>query len=109
MYLSTTEKTKIELKELTIRFLTFNYFAIRRIIKREFLPEKNEHILDLGCGTGILAPLFSKDQYVGIDLDKKLISFAKGKYPQYQFLQADSSKLRFSSKSFDKIIIIGVI
>lgn len=95
-------------KELILRILTINYFVIKKVIKKEFSLKKNEKILDLGCGTGILAQLFKPKNYIGIDIDRTLVAYSKKKYPLYEFYEADSSKF-VSNASIDKILVVGVI
>lgn len=72
---------------------------------------KGDKVLDLGCGNGRLTELL-KDldiKYIGIDSSEKLISLAKKKYPNYEFLKADALKLPFENNSFDKVISIAVL
>lgn len=45
----------------------------------------NCKILDFGCGNGRLARNFSSGNYLGVDINKKLLSEAKEKNPQYRF------------------------
>lgn len=42
-------------------------------------PARNEHVLDLGCGPGVLAPHVSRAgaRYTGVDASRKLIAFAR--------------------------------
>ena len=80
MNLSSKDKILIKFKELLLRGITFDYFIIKKVIKRELLVLDNEKILDVGCGTGILSPLFAKASYKGIDTDGKLISYARENY-----------------------------
>lgn len=47
------------------------------------------HLVDLGCGSGRLASALHTDMkisYVGIDIVKKLLDYAKSKAPQYEFI-----------------------
>lgn len=99
---------KASFKEFILRILTLNYFVIKKAIKKEFSLNKNEKILDLGCGTGILARLFNPQNYIGIDIDKTLVAYSKKKYPLYEFYEADSSRF-ISNIYFDKILVVGLI
>lgn len=101
-------KLQFFLAYLSIRILTLNYFAIRRIINNFLKTGKYHHVLDFGCGIGILAPLFTPKQYLGFDIDTKAIAYAKNKYPKYSFQVGDATKLKLQKK-FDLILIVGVL
>lgn len=109
MNISAIEKLNILLKELALRILTLNYFIIKRIIKKKIKLKNKEKILDVGCGTGLLAPLFPPKNYFGIDIDSKLIAFAKSRYPKYSFQTKNAAALKFPKETFGRIVIIGVI
>src|SRR4029453_18582554 len=69
------------------RILEFNFVEERRVISQELLPagrpiRKGGHaprVLDLGCGTGELAPIFLKAgySYVGVDIERERIEYAQ--------------------------------
>ncbi|MRH43836.1 methyltransferase domain-containing protein [Aquibacillus halophilus] len=67
-------------------------------------PKPNEHILDLGCGTGDI----SKKLYdhgvnvVGIDKSENMIQRAKSKYPYIKFTVGDATELKYTEE-FDAI------
>ena len=42
-------------------------------------------VLDYGCGEGRLCTSFSKDNYLGVDIDEKLIAHANSTFAQYNF------------------------
>ncbi len=96
------------LSYLFIRVLSFNYFVIRKIISDVLKGQKYNNVLDFGCGIGILAPLFSPKQYLGIDIDPRAITYAKRKYQEYTFRVGDVTKLRLH-KGFDLIVVVGVL
>lgn len=52
-------------------------------------------LLDVGCGTGVLAPpvLEAEASYTGIDVSSKLIGKAKGYHKGVRFLVGDARKL----------------
>lgn len=93
---------------LFIRILSFNYFAVRKIISNVLRTQKYKSVLDFGCGIGILAPLFSPKRYLGFDIDARAIAYAKNKYPEYSFQVSDATKLRLHKK-FDLIVVVGVL
>lgn len=99
----------ILLNEFIIRLITANYFIIKKIISKELPIRNNIKLLDIGCGTGILSPYFSNADYIGIDIDQKLIDFAKKRYPDRTFLTMGGEHNTLPDSSFDFILVVGVI
>ncbi|WP_318506134.1 methyltransferase domain-containing protein [Bacillus sp. T3] len=60
-------------------------------------PQKGEHILDVGCGTGDLAHDISKSgaTVTGIDAAQSMIEAAKEKYPDIHFCVQDGEQFSF--------------
>lgn len=60
-------------------------------------PQKGEHILDVGCGTGDLAHDISKSGAIvtGIDAAQSMIEAAKEKYPTIHFSVQDGEQFSF--------------
>ncbi len=59
------------------------------------VPDKDSIILELGVGTGALTKYIQKtlsgeDCYLGIELDRKLVSCIRGKYPDLKFVRGDA-------------------
>lgn len=102
------DKSQFFLSYLSIRIITFDYFTIKKIISNFLKGHKYKHVLDFGCGIGILAPLFSPKQYLGFDIDAGAIAYAKAKYPKYSFQVGDATKLKLNKK-FDLIVVVGVL
>ncbi len=98
----------IEIKEYILKIITADYFVIKKIIKKEVLVKRNIKVLDIGCGTGILSPLFEKTSYVGIDTDASLVKFASQKY-HHTFKCMSADNLKFPKNYFDAVVVIGVI
>ena len=67
-------------------------------------PQRDEHILDIGCGTGDLANAISKSgaTVTGIDMSQSMIEVAKEKYPHIDFQLMDAEHLAFD-KSFHAV------
>jgi trans-aconitate methyltransferase len=67
-------------------------------------PIKDEHIFDLGCGTGDLANEISQAgaQVTGMDLSETMIGQAQRKYPQIQFFVGDGERFTVDS-TFDAV------
>lgn len=95
-------------KDFILRIITLNYRVFKKIIHKELDLKRGINILDVGSGTGTISPLFSKCNYVGIDVDEKLVDFSKKNYP-FLFKKMDAQKLNFPNNYFDVILILGVI
>ncbi|WP_173427748.1 class I SAM-dependent methyltransferase [Aneurinibacillus tyrosinisolvens] len=67
-------------------------------------PQKNERVLDLGCGTGDLSNEITKRgaTVVGMDMSAPMIERAKDKYPEIKFFVGDAQKFSMEDK-FDAV------
>src|SRR5690606_8148184 len=68
--------------------------------------DKNTHLLDIGCGSGVLTPYIAKTGagYTGVDISPRLISTAKQYHGELgEFKVADARKLTryFEPNRFD--------
>jgi len=72
-------------------------------------PQSGMQILDMGVGTGNLAARFLAHgcDVTGIDFSTRMIEFAKNKYPDAEYYQADlrsDFSSLFSGRKFDRIV-----
>lgn len=86
-----------------------NFVAVRRIVRQRLALDGQRRTLDLGCGTGELAPLFPENGYVGLDLSLRYIDYARRRHPAYRFGVADATAIPLSSGSCDQVLIFGVL
>jgi 2-polyprenyl-3-methyl-5-hydroxy-6-metoxy-1,4-benzoquinol methylase len=83
-----------------------------RLIERLGLPEKQERVLDAGCGSGTISDFLSRHagEVVAIDSNPAAISYATKAYPvsnlQFKLGQFDDLK---NEQPFDRIYCIEVI
>ena len=68
--------------------------------------EKNSKVIEIGCGLGDYSTLFNSN-YIGIDLSKDYIKFAKKKLPNKTFLQMDATNFRLNKK-FNYAFSVGL-
>jgi SAM-dependent methyltransferase len=102
------------------RILEANFREEKRVIGVELLPHarrirreegREPRILDLGCGTGELAPVFLKQgyRYVGIDIEAERIRYAAKTFKKGTFHVMDASQIDYPDGHFDQILVTGVL
>ena len=81
--------------------------AVRSIVSRPGL-----RVLELGIGTGLTAPLYSRDwSVVGVDLSSAMLIQARKRIHELRLqqsvrlLQADGAQLPFDDESFDVVLV----
>jgi SAM-dependent methyltransferase len=78
---------------------------VRKFIQK-YKRSNGKSLLDIGCGTGVHANLFSKYYQVeGLDIDQKMLSVARKNYPKIRFQQGDMVNFKLKSK-FDIIVCL---
>ena len=83
---------------------------------KQLSTSQTDDVLEIGCGQGagarIIYDLFSPQEYVGIDLDPRMIRRAKkraGALPNASFLQGDVANLEFPDSCFDLVVDFGIL
>jgi SAM-dependent methyltransferase len=68
-------------------------------------------IIDLGCGSGAFTAPLRERGYIasGLDIASELISIAKRKFPDIEFVQGDVESISFPSGTFDGALLSGVV
>jgi SAM-dependent methyltransferase len=66
-------------------------------------------VLDVGCGTGISAPLFATTAYIGLDLDAGPLREFRRIYPALPALRADSAALPIATAAADLVLFRAVL
>ena len=62
-----------------------------------------ENVLDLGCGTGRLAPINGKN-YLGLDASFPMLQLAQQKFSTHRWVHGDAHHLPFANGAFDAVI-----
>ncbi|MCB9436578.1 MAG: class I SAM-dependent methyltransferase [Anaerolineales bacterium] len=62
-------------------------------------------VLDVGCGTGLLARYVPTENYLGIDIDQASLAQAQAAFPQHRFLLTDTAP----EDGFNTIVALAVI
>lgn len=85
--------------------------AVLRAMSEELNSKNKLKVLDAGCGTGQLTPMFldtTKYEYTGVDNDINTIKYASFLFPTYNFMVVDiRENLPFKNK-YDLIIVQSV-
>lgn len=89
-----------------VRVLTFNLAVVKGLV----VPYLNreDRLLDLGCGVGAMCILVPPEAYLGIDIDEKAVAYAEVRYPGYSFQVADATSFRPKQK-FGQVMVVGVL
>lgn len=91
----------------------FSIKNLQKIRNNKIVKFFDWDILELGCGTGFipkyLAKNHYKNNYTGIDIDKKNVEYLSNTFPKYNFLYHDLDEVLDLQKQFDTIISSAVI
>lgn len=86
----------------------FDYREEFRFYDRLLKKYNKSSVLEIGCGSGNLAPYFLEAgyDYVGLDLYREMLEVGREHCPQAEFIQGDMRSLDLS-RTFSSIIITG--
>ena len=94
---------------IVLRSILENDFkSIRAVIRRRLRVRQGLRTLDLGCGPGAFADLFSRGDYVGVDMNARYIEHAR-KHRKGAFVVGDARKVDLPDGRFDQILIFGLL
>lgn len=76
--------------------------------------QEGDRILDVGCGTGVLARAIAKrngreDRIVGIDLNEAMLAVARDHSPKIKWQQGNACELPFPDASFQIVLSQGMM
>ena len=85
-----------------------DFKAIRAQIRKDLVLGKGLRTLDLGCGPGAFSDLFDGDDYVGADLHKGYVDWAR-KHRRGTFIACDARSVPLPERRFDQVLIFGLL
>jgi SAM-dependent methyltransferase len=93
-----------------------NYQATRKRLRRVVASLGSSRdepsrpgVLDVGCGTGEFCDLFDPGTYVGVDIYQSYVDFARRRRPKYRFECADMATWSGGGRTFEMVLINGVL
>jgi SAM-dependent methyltransferase len=95
------------------------FFGMRRLIVKDFAREKQiilaesesqnaEYVLDFGCGVGQFSALFTPQRYVGVDIERKYVAYAKKNFEGEFLLTGKGAQLSLQKGAFDVILAVDL-
>ncbi|MCD6471014.1 class I SAM-dependent methyltransferase [bacterium] len=104
------KKNKRDYKTIAENFSGTRAYLWPELLRFEEYVKEGDKVLDLGCGNGRFYELFKnkKVEYIGVDNCQKLISLARKKYPNANFIFGDALNLPFKNSEFDLVFSIAV-
>lgn len=89
------------------RLISRDYRTVKSILRREKHVWGGERCLDLPCGVGDMSQFLDGNFYVGLDLSKRYIAYAKRHF-RSEFIVGDARQLPFGKSTFDRVISIAL-
>ncbi len=86
-------------------YLEINFIPVyKKIISKSGLT-KNDHVLDIGCGSGLFIKMADAKAatITGIDVSEQLLGIARQRNPTATLLNQDMEHLPFDDKCFDLV------
>jgi 2-polyprenyl-6-hydroxyphenyl methylase/3-demethylubiquinone-9 3-methyltransferase len=91
----------------------FWHYEKERVIRKFSAPSPDEQVLDVGCGSGVVADLLASmgADVTGVDVNAEAIAFAEANYqrPNLRFRRALVEDLPYPAGSIDRIYCMEVI
>lgn len=88
-----------------------DFLDVRFHLAEQIATVPGERVLDVGCGPGILLSESPEENSlrVGVEMDAARIATARRLCPGASFVSADWNRLPFRQKSFDVIVLGGMV
>ena len=85
------------------------------LMKKEWLAARSTafwplRVLDYACGSGYIAEVYRPGQYVGADINGDYVDFARGRFPDHEFISLPESGFTpFPPGSFDAVLLLSTL
>jgi len=77
-------------------------------VYRLSVPE-GSRVLEIGCGQGDLLAALKPSRGVGIDFSEDMLSLARSRHPDMEFVLADAHQLDLGNQTFDYIVLSDLV
>lgn len=86
----------------------FDYEKEFRVYNELLKTHNRRSVLEIGCGSGNLAPYFLKENYtyLGLDLYDEMLDIARENHPDAEFIRSDMRDLHLE-QTFDAVVVTG--
>ncbi|TVR77941.1 MAG: methyltransferase domain-containing protein [Rhodospirillales bacterium] len=81
---------------------------LRRERFKAAMPYVRGDVLDYGCGVGLLSELVTPGRYVGVDIDRDILTVARHRYPGVRFFEHEQLD-SLGEERFDTVVALAVI
>ncbi|MBO1073410.1 class I SAM-dependent methyltransferase [Roseomonas marmotae] len=85
---------------------------VRRLLRDYLGDTPGQRLLDLGCGTGRFAGLFTEAKVLGVDPRPEQVETARashGGLPNFRFMVGDPARLDLSEPPFDVVLLVDAL
>jgi len=93
-------------KDVVFMQMLHNLYTVMR---KEINPQKNDMLLDVGCGRGNFVPYSNDSSYHGIDISNNNIEHCKRNHKEKNFEVMDCCDMNYEDNVFDKVICSEVL
>lgn len=85
--------------------------CLKRLVCDHFHIRPGDHVVDAGCGPGLLFPYLDRVEYLGLDIDARYLAHARTRYPAARFEQRDLARAAGweGPRQADLILAVGLL
>ena len=90
------------------RLIHNDFTCEKEVILRESDPNNTKYVLDFGCGVGQYSTLFMSQSYIGVDVERKYIDYAKRNFAGEFLLISEEEPLALQKDILDLILAVDL-